>query len=72
MSRFNKLSHVIWHCQYHITWLPPKCHSNLDFQFTKFQIYATVSYQVNKMSELRGCRGHKTRLTGVTDNEQDT
>ncbi len=22
MSRFNKLSHVIWHCQYHIIWVP--------------------------------------------------
>lgn len=22
MSRFEKLSHVIWHCQYHIIWVP--------------------------------------------------
>lgn len=22
MSRFGKLSHVIWHCQYHIVWTP--------------------------------------------------
>ena len=22
MSRFKKLSHVIWHCQYHIVWVP--------------------------------------------------
>ncbi len=22
MSRFNKLSHTIWHCQYHIVWIP--------------------------------------------------
>ncbi len=22
MSRFEKLSHVIWHCQYHIVWVP--------------------------------------------------
>ena len=22
MSRFSKLSHVIWHCQYHIIWVP--------------------------------------------------
>jgi len=22
MSRFGKLSHVIWHCQYHIVWVP--------------------------------------------------
>lgn len=22
MSRFKKLSHAIWHCQYHIVWVP--------------------------------------------------
>ena len=22
VSRFRKLSHVIWHCQYHIVWVP--------------------------------------------------
>ena len=22
MSRFRMLSHVIWHCQYHIIWTP--------------------------------------------------
>ena len=22
MSRFKKLSHVLWHCQYHIVWVP--------------------------------------------------
>ncbi len=22
MSRFSKLSHVIWPCQYHIVWVP--------------------------------------------------
>jgi len=22
MSRFSKLTHVLWHCQYHIVWVP--------------------------------------------------
>ncbi len=22
MSRFEKLSHVLWHCQYHVVWVP--------------------------------------------------
>lgn len=22
MSRFRRLSHVIWHCQYHVVWVP--------------------------------------------------
>jgi putative transposase len=26
MSRFNKLSHTIWHCQYHIVWVPKYRH----------------------------------------------
>jgi putative transposase len=24
MSRFRRLSHTIWHCRYHIVWVP-KC-----------------------------------------------
>ena len=26
MSRFRKLSHSIWHCQYHIVWVPKYRH----------------------------------------------
>lgn len=26
MSRFQKLSHVIWHCQYHNVWVPKYRH----------------------------------------------
>jgi putative transposase len=26
MSRFKKLSHMIWHCQYHIVWVPKYRH----------------------------------------------
>ena len=22
MSRFRKLTHTLWHCQYHIVWVP--------------------------------------------------
>lgn len=22
MSRFSELSHTIWHCQYHMAWMP--------------------------------------------------
>jgi putative transposase len=29
MSRFRKLSHTIWHCQYHIVWLPQYRHQIL-------------------------------------------
>ena len=30
MSRFRKLSHVIWHCQYHIVWVPKYRYRVLD------------------------------------------
>ncbi|UCC40666.1 MAG: IS200/IS605 family transposase [Candidatus Aminicenantes bacterium] len=26
MSRFRKLSHTVWHCQYHIVWVPKYRH----------------------------------------------
>ncbi|MDY7036280.1 MAG: IS200/IS605 family transposase [Thermodesulfobacteriota bacterium] len=26
MSRFRKLSHTIWHCQYHMFWVPKYRH----------------------------------------------
>ena len=26
MSRFRKLSHTIWHCQYHVVWVPKYRH----------------------------------------------
>ena len=30
MSRFRKISHVIWHCQYHIVWVPKYRYRMLD------------------------------------------
>jgi len=30
MSRFNKLSHSIWHCQYHVVWTPKYRYRVLD------------------------------------------
>jgi len=29
MSRFKKLSHTLWHCQYHIVWVPQYRHKIL-------------------------------------------
>ena len=45
MSRFNKLSHVIWHCQYHIVWVPKYRYKiltgKLGFQIRKsIQVHA--------------------------------
>ena len=30
MSRFRKLTHAIWHCQYHIVWVPKYRYRMLD------------------------------------------
>ncbi len=42
MSRFGKLTHVLWHCQYHIVWTPKLrirketlMHRGLNWLFTK-------------------------------------
>jgi len=32
MSRFEKLSHVLWHCQYHFVWVPKYRYRVLDGQ----------------------------------------
>ena len=32
MSRFEKLSHVLWHCKYHIVWVPKYRYRILDGQ----------------------------------------
>ncbi|WP_111977623.1 IS200/IS605 family transposase, partial [Algibacillus agarilyticus] len=50
MSRFNKLSHVLWHCQYHIVWVPKYRYKILT---------GKVAYEVNKSirvyAERLGC-----------------
>ena len=32
MSRFEKLTHVLWHCQYHVVWVPKYRHRVLKGQ----------------------------------------
>ena len=50
MSRFSKLSHVIWHCQYHIVWIPKYRYRVLS---------GRVGYEIGKSirihSERLGC-----------------
>ena len=38
MSRFKKLSHVIWHCQYHIVWVPKYRYRVLSGEIGKVSI----------------------------------
>jgi putative transposase len=46
MSRFQRASHVLWHCQYHIVWTP-KCR----FRILKGNVGKEVYRQIWILSE---------------------
>jgi len=49
MSRFKRLSHVIWHCQYHIVWVP-----KYRFRILKSQVAEEVGVPGPNLSALFG------------------
>ena len=50
MSRFQKLSHMIWHCQYHIVWVP-----KYRYKVLKGKIGEEVRKTIIVQSERLGC-----------------
>ncbi len=50
MSRFSKLSHVIWHCQYHIVWVP-----KYRYRVLKDRVAFELSKSIRVYSERLGC-----------------
>ena len=50
MSRFQKLSHVIWPCQYHIVWVP-----KYRYKVLKGKIGEEVRKTIIVQSERLGC-----------------
>jgi putative transposase len=50
MSRFQKLSHLIWHCQYHIVWVP-----KYRYKVLKGKIGEEVRKTIIVQSERLGC-----------------
>jgi len=50
MSRFSKLSHVIWHCQYHIVWV-----TKYRYRVLKNQVGYEVGKTVRIQAERLGC-----------------
>jgi len=50
MSRFRKLSQTIWHCQYHIVWVP-----KYRFRVLKGTIAEEVATCIRIFSEQLGC-----------------
>ena len=51
MSRFERLSHVLWHCQYHIVWVPKYRYRVLEGEFGREVYHCIQSY-----SDRLGCR----------------
>ena len=51
MSRFEKLTHVLWHCQYHIVWVP-----KYRFRVLKGPIAEEVFNCVQVYSSRLGCK----------------
>ena len=50
MSRFNKLSHVLWHCQYYIVWVP-----KYRYRILKDKVSFELSKSIRMYSERLGC-----------------
>ena len=61
MSRFRKLSHVVWHCQYHIVWVP-----KYRFRVLKDRVGFSVSIKNDSsFLERLGCEVAITPFQGV-------
>ncbi len=52
MSRFKKLSHAIWHCQYHIVWTPKYRYHVLEGEIGKFVENCIRSFGLQKECEI--------------------
>ncbi len=50
MSRFRKLSQTIWHCQYHIVWVP-----KYRYRILKDAICREVEACIHAFAQQQGC-----------------
>ena len=50
MSRFSKLSHVLWHCQHHIVWVP-----KYRYRVLKDRVAFELNKSIRVYSERMGC-----------------
>ena len=51
MSRFEKLTHVLWHCTYHIIWTP-----KYRFRVLQGEVKKIVEADIHRFSERVGCK----------------
>ena len=50
MSRFHKLSHAIWHCQYHLVWVP-----KYRYRILQGPVGQEVSTCLQVFAQQKGC-----------------
>ena len=50
MSRFRKLAQTIWHCQYHVVWVP-----KYRFRILRDEVAEEVENCIRAFSEQQGC-----------------
>lgn len=50
MSRFHKLSHAIWHCQYHLVWVP-----KYRYRILQGPVGQEVSTSIQVFAQQKGC-----------------
>ena len=50
MSRFRRLSHAIWHCQYHLVWVP-----KYRYRVLTSEVNREVSTCIHVFSGQKGC-----------------
>ena len=50
MSRFRKLSHTLWHCQYHIVWVPKQ-----RYRILTGKVSTEVARCIRAFSEQKQC-----------------
>ena len=49
MQRFRRLAHSIWHCKYHVVWIP-KCRRKLLYGKTRRLVIRTIK----KWADIKG------------------
>ena len=50
MSRFNKLSHAIWHCKYHVVFVP-----KYRYKVLSGSVGTTIYKKIRILAEQKGC-----------------
>ena len=50
MSRFKKLSHTLWHCQYHVVWVP-----KYRYRVMSGKVKESIEHGIRAICGYKGC-----------------